>query len=76
MSAIEQHLRECGDGEDFHITNDDRIKLVEILACVCSVLRSGKLWFNEPDAKINQDHADFCELMSRRFANMKIEREQ
>lgn len=62
------------DGEDVHITSEDMKILVDILGCVSVVLRNGKLWFN--DKKQSTTYADFCERIARKFANIKIQREQ
>ena len=76
MSEIEKHLRDSEEGEDLHISNADRKMLVDLLACVSVALGSGKLWFNKPGKKYNQQFCEFADKMARKFANMKVEQEQ
>jgi hypothetical protein len=74
MSDIVEALK--GEEKDFWISNDERIALCEMLACVAAALRTGKLWLNSPKAKCNEDYAALAETIARRFANMPVEKEQ
>jgi hypothetical protein len=75
MSDIEKTLK-CPEGpQDFWISNEDRLQLIDILVCVSHALKLGKLWFNKPGPD-NAQHAEFCEAIARRFANMPVEKEQ
>ena len=70
MSEIEKALKD--ETQDFWISNDERLTLIEILACVASVLRTGDLYFNGR-GKHNLKYADLCTAMAKRFANMPVE---
>lgn len=69
MSDIEKALKE--EQQDFYISNEERISLIEILACVASVLRTGNLYFNGKGDH-NLCYADLCIELAKRFANMPI----
>lgn len=71
-SQIEAALK--GETQDFFITEEERITLVEILGCVCAVLMTGVLHFNGKGDH-NKTYANFCYEMARRFANMPIHKE-
>ena len=72
MSEIDTALKD--KDRDFFITNEERQHLVEILANISVVLRAGKLWFNAPGPE-NIKHAEFCEEIAHRFANMPVQME-
>lgn len=74
MSDIEAALKD--EEAPFHISNEERIMLVEVLGSVASVLKDGKLWFNAQGDKCNHMYADFCLDMAKRFANMPVEQQQ
>lgn len=72
--SVFDSLRATEEGEDVHIGLEDMKQLVDVLGSVAALLRDGTLWFNQPGEK-NQKHADFCERMARKFANIKIQQE-
>lgn len=71
-SEIEAALKD--QEQEFHINDEERITLVEILGCVSAVLMSGDLHFNGKGDH-NKTYADFCNEMARRFANMPVHKE-
>lgn len=75
QSEIEKALK-CGEPEPLNISNDERLMLLEMLACVAGVLRQGKLWFNGPKDPVNEKYADLAESFASKLANMPVELEQ
>jgi hypothetical protein len=73
MKTMMEELRTSE--EDVHVSKEDMETLVEVLACISVVLRSGDLHFNGK-GKHNETYACFCDSMARKFANIKIESEQ
>ncbi len=73
MSEIEKALKD--EVKDFWISNNERVTLIEILACVASVLRTGDLYFNGR-GKHNLQYAKLCADVAKRFSNMPVEPEQ
>ena len=72
-SEIEKALKDVT--KEFYITNEERLTLCEMLACVSVVLREGKLHFNGP-GEHNLNYAALADDIARRFANMPVEQEQ
>ena len=73
MSEIEKALKT--EEEDFHISNDERLMLIDILIFVAAALKSGKLWFNEKGIEKNANYIWFCEMIAKKFANMPVEKQ-
>ena len=74
MSEIEAALKD--EEAPFHISNEERLMLVEVLGCIASVLKAKKLTFETKSGPANSYYADFCLEMAKRFANMPVEQEQ
>lgn len=75
MSEILNALK-SGEPEDFYISNDDRIALIEALIATAAALKIGKLWFNEPGKATNEPYINLLERMAKKFANMPVEQAQ
>ena len=74
-SPIEEALRTSKEGEELHITNEERLTLIEILAFVASLLVKEKIWINGKGSH-NLKFAQFCEKMAKKFSNMEVITEQ
>lgn len=61
---------------DVSISNEERLMLIDILYMIAATLENGKLWFNKPGIKNNQQYIDFCKMMAKKFANMEVHQEQ
>lgn len=75
MNKIFETLRETEEGEDVHISLEDMKTLVDILVIVGVLLRERKIWFNKKSTEENLQYIKFCERISNKFANIKIEME-
>lgn len=76
MNKIFETLREAAEeGEDVHISSEDMKTLVDILGIVGVLLRERKIWFNKKSTEENLQYIKFCERISNKFANIKIEME-
>lgn len=60
--------------EEFHITNDERITLIEVLSFISCALKQGQLKFDSAGSQTtNAQYGEFCECIARRFANMPVQ---
>jgi hypothetical protein len=71
MSEIEKALK--SKEEDFHINNEERLVLIDVLAFVAGALDTNKIWFNSKSQ--NPYFSKFCKEMAARFANMPVQKE-
>lgn len=70
LEALEDEITE------FHMTNDERVTLIEMLAFFAGVLETGKIWINKKDRCYQQPYIELLKSLAKRFANMRVEQEQ
>jgi hypothetical protein len=62
----------AGEEEEFHLTNNERLNLIQILGMVGAALKDGKLWFNQKGSEENLEHASFCLDIASRLSSMPV----